>query len=174
MTLDTTIDVTRESDLSAAERTLFQRWTKTAFGVDEEKYEWASADWRIVVRHQREPVSHVAVLLRTVLAGSTSLDVAGIGGVMTPPTHRGQGLAQRAMNAAAELMHCELSVDFGLLLCSEALLEWYAKLGWERVPAAVCFDQPGVKLCWQEETMVLPCGTRPWPKGKIDFCGLPW
>ena len=169
-----TVDVRRTADLDAAEIATFVQWTRDIFGEEEDKYEWAKSDWRVVVRIGDRYVCHAAITERVVTVGGETVKLAGIGNLMTPPAWRGRGLAAAAMREAAAFMGDTLRVEFGLLLCSADLVSFHCKLDWRHVNAPVTFDQPSGRVRWDEAVMVLPCTDRTWPAGHIDLCGLPW
>jgi len=171
---DASIDIRRSADLSDAETALFAQWVHDIFGEEEDKYEWAQPDWRVVVRSERQYVCHAAITERTATAGGEPVRLGGIGGVMTPPEWRGRGLAAVALRETAAFLRGKMRADFGLLLCSAGLAPFYRKLGWDCIEAPLTFDQPSGKVGWDEEVMVLPCAERSWPEGPIDLCGLPW
>jgi GNAT superfamily N-acetyltransferase len=169
-----TTEVRADRAITEVERALLKEWVEAIFGEEEAKYEWAPQHWHVLVHRAGDLACHAGVTEHRVLAGGARLKVAGIGGVMTPPEWRGQGLGVRAMQVAAGFMRDELKVDFGHLLCSEGLVPYYQELGWQLVQGPVEFDQPSGKVVWDEEAMVLPCRKKEWPPGIIDLCGPPW
>lgn len=164
----------RATGLNACLTRQLKEWSIEIFGRAELEYAWAPPDWRLLTWRDRQLVSHVAVVDRSVNAGGEPIRVAGISGVMTPAQYRGQGLASGLMQRAATFMRDELNTEFGLLLCGAALIPFYEALGWQRITAPVTFDQPGGSTRWRGETMILPCTDRSWPEGPVDLCGLPW
>lgn len=168
------IDIVRDRDLDAGRKTLLEQWTQTIFGAEELKHEWATPDWHLLADCDGQLVCHLAVTERHATASGQPVHLAGIGGVMTPPSFRGKGLAGTLMRHAAEFMRDTLRVEFGLLLCSHDLLPLYTRLGWHHVPGPLVFAQTTGNETWEEEVMILPCGDRPWPPGAIDLAGPPW
>jgi len=169
-----TVDVRRTADLDEAEIAAFAQWTRDIFGEQEDKYEWAKPDWRVVVRIGDRYVCQAAITECAATAGGEPVKLGGIGGLMTPRPWRGRGLAAAAMREAAAFLRDTLRVEFGLLLCSADLVPFHCKLDWRHVSAPLTFDQPSGKVRWDEKVMVLPCTDRAWPAGPIDLCGLPW
>ena len=167
-------EVRADEAITPAERAVLKAWVEAIFGEEETKYEWAPQHWHVLVHYGGKLACHAGITDHTVSAGGVRLKVAGIGGVMTPPEWRGHGLGRLAMEAAAGFIHHEQRVDFGLLLCSQGLVPYYEKLGWQLVQGPVEFDQPSGKVVWEEEAMVLPCRRKQWPAGIIDLCGPPW
>jgi GNAT superfamily N-acetyltransferase len=102
------------------------------------------------------------------------MTVAGIGGVATHPDYQRRGLAGTLMQRAAEYMQDELRVPFGLLVCSDLRVDYYAKLGWQLLKAPVLFDRHGKKDTFEGNVMVLPLAGILWPEGTVDLCGTPW
>ena len=164
----------RHQDLSPDETRRIAGWTEDLFGEEEAKYEWADQHWHVLAFHDGVFVSHAALTERVARAGGVRVKVAGIGGVMTPEAWQGRGLGRAVMDRAAALMREVLDVDFGLLLCSEDLVAFYASLGWERMEGSLTFAQSSGPVCWEEEVMVLDLGRQAWPGGSIDLCGPPW
>ncbi len=172
--MEITAEVRADDDVTEAERAQLKEWVEAIFGEEEAKYEWAPQHWHVLVHCGGELACHAGITEHKALAGGVTVKVGGIGGVVTPPQWRGRGLGGRAMRTAAEFVHHELRADFGLLLCSQGLVAYYEKLGWQLVQGPVEFDQPSGKVVWEEETMVLPCRRKEWPPGIIDLCGPPW
>lgn len=171
---DIKVDIRRDEELSERERSLVAEWTKVIFGDQEAKYEWAPQHWHVHVYCGDALVSHAAITERTALAGGMPVRLGGIGGVMTPPEWRGRGLAGKAMEVSVDFMRNKLRVDFGFLFCSQGLVAYYQKTGWQLVQGPVEFEQSSGRLIWREEAMVLPCRRRQWPAGIVDLCGPPW
>lgn len=174
MAIDVEIEVCRTRDLAETDKAIVAEWSEDLFGASELEHEWSDPDWCVLVRHQEQAVTHLAIIERTATAGGQQVKLGGIGGVMTPVAWQGRGFAGKAMRRSAEFMRDELGVDFGLLLCSESLVRYYARLGWQHVAGPLVFDQSFGKETWDEEAMVLPCTEQTWPEGVIDLCGPPW
>jgi len=150
------------------------RWVHEMFGSDEDRFVWAKVRHHVLVYVGNQLASHLAIVERNATAGGEPVQLAGIGGVMTPPEWRGKRLASAAMHKAEAFMRDKLRAEFGLLLCSEELMTFYERLGWQRVAHPVYFHQPSGRIQWNERAMVLPCTARAWPEGEVDLCGLPW
>ena len=168
------VEFRRKDHVPPSYKRRFARWTNEIFGEQEDKYLWAKPDWHLLVRHDGRPACHVAITKRTASVDGKAVALAGIGGLMTPPEWRRCGLATTAMRHAARFIDEKLCVDFGLLLCGEALAPFYERLDWRRIDAPVFFEQPGGTLRWDECAMVLPCREQDWPPGGVDLRGLPW
>ncbi len=135
---------------------------------------WAEVHWRVLVRVNGLIASQVEIIERTVSAGERDVKLGGVSGVVTLPEFRGQGLSTAALRAAASFLRDELRVPFGLLICGEAMVPFYSRLGWQRVAGPTVYDQPGGRVVSDGVTMVLPLSEAPWPEGPIDLRGLPW
>jgi GNAT superfamily N-acetyltransferase len=140
---------------------------------DPDPYTWAIGEWQVTGRVHGKIVSIVGILERIARAGEQTLRLGGVGGVATLPEYRRRGLAGALLRASADFMRDPLGVDFGFLLCSEAMVDYYSKLGWQLAPGPTIFDQPKGKVTWPEPVMVLPVQKQDWPPGTIDLCGLP-
>jgi aminoglycoside 2'-N-acetyltransferase I len=170
------IDIKHTSELTPAENSAVASLDKLAFFGDPwaDFYQWAEADWRVLVYEGNELVSTLEIVERNAKAGTQPVFLGGIGGVCTHPDCRGRGLASLAMQAAAEFMRQQLKVEFGLLMCDIKRIHLYGSLGWQVINGALYFDQPGGKVMEPGTTMMLICGNRPWPGGDVDLCGLPF
>lgn len=137
--------------------------------------EWAQLEQRVVVwADDGRALSHAGIVLREASADQTPVRIGGIGGVMTHPEARRQGLAALAVSIAVDWMR-DQGVDFGLLVCREALVPYYESLGWRRHSGPLIVTQHGEAT---EFTFNLPMvralGTEPPATGVIDLKGPPW
>jgi len=170
------IEIRAASELSAAERQQIHEVDRQAFpSPDPYGYmEWSAHHWHVLVKIDGQYVSQVGIVERTGAVNGQPVKLGGIGGVGTLLEWRRRGLAQRAMEKAAQFLRDELDVEFGLLICNRPMLPYYRKLGWQVVEGPLTFDQPQGKVTFPDVTMVLPCTKKDWPPGVIDLCGLPW
>jgi aminoglycoside 2'-N-acetyltransferase I len=167
------VEVCSAKDLVVEERKRIDAWLCQIFDPDD--YEaWSEPDWHVLVRVGGEWVTHVDIVERVGAVACRPVRLGGIGGVTTLPEWRSRGFASAALENAAAFMRDELRVEFGLLVCDDAMVPFYRRLGWEVVEGPLTFDQPGGKVTYPDVTMVLPCGESEWPEGTIDLCGLPW
>jgi GNAT superfamily N-acetyltransferase len=145
------------------------------YGMPAWGYEWAPKVWRTLCWVGDEVAGHAGIVPRTVEVAGRPIAVGGISGVWTAAEHRGRGVGQAVMVAAASFMRDQLGVSFGLLLCRPELEPFYARLGWRAVPGPLVFEQPGRRITWPLSVMVLPCAAdAAWPSGAIDLRGAPW
>lgn len=137
--------------------------------------QWADADYRFVLSHEGEAVSHVALHIRQGLANGRPVRIAGIGGVMTHPAVQGNGHAQRLLRAALD-QAAERRADFCLLVCEDKNVGFYEKQGWRVFPGTMIHQQQGGRsLPWTlSKVMVRDQGRRAPRGGMIDLQGLPW
>jgi len=168
------IEVKRTGELTEAVRAHINAWLIQQFGEESGDYAWSDAEWHVLLRVDGQLVSHVEIVERTGTVAGRPVKLGGIGGVVTLPEWRGQGLATATLERAAAFMRDELQVAFGLLICGQNMIPFYSRLGWQVVEGPLTFDQSGGKVVFDDMTMVLPCAGENWPEGTIDLCGLPW
>lgn len=119
-------------------------------------------------------ITHVGLLQRTITIQQKPLLIAGIGFLITEPDNRHQGFGTAIMKEAIACVKDELALPFALLTCKPRLESLYAGMGWRIINEPNVFVQPiGNRSCGGL-IMIIECGGLPWPKGEIDFRGLPW
>ncbi len=174
------IIVKRDADLTAEESAQVDLVDHLAFsGMDDgvedlESIEWSSAEWVVLGLQDGKIVSLLNLLYREVRVGDQVIPVAGVGGVCTHPDWQRHGFAGEVLERATAFMRDEMNVPFGLLVCSSAREQYYAKFGWRTIRDPMLFDQQGVKRVFPDKTMILPLTGRSWPAGTVDLCGNPW
>jgi GNAT superfamily N-acetyltransferase len=160
--------------MNDAERCEIEELEQTTFDYLEDEIDWAIPEWYAIGKLAERVISIVGVLKRRVEVGEITLEIGGIGGVVTHPDHRQHGFASALLRSAAEFMRDDLQVEFGLLLCNPDKVDFYGRLGWQIALAEMVCDLHGSKEIFDGITMVLPLGSKPWPEGSIDLCGTPW
>lgn len=150
------------------------RWGEKIFGPLDGLYQWRAKTRHIFVEDDGLPVGHVGLLEASVSVGDESVEVCGIGSVVTRPEAQGRGYARRAMRRAEEIMRRETDAEFGMLYCRDELIPLYASLGWQLVKGENIFGQESGPVASPFNVMVLPLGEREWPAGKVVVEGLPW
>ena len=114
-------------------------------------------------------------MFRTISTLAGDFRVGGIGNVCSDPDFRGHGAAKACMRAAGAII--EATCDFGLLGCGDAVLTFYASLGWSKIDNEVIWiDADGTRQVHDPNVMILP-GLRTladWPDGTIDLNGPNW
>ena len=63
-------------------------WATDLFGVASYALQWATPEWRFLVRIENKPVVHIAVLRRTVTVAGRDKPVGGISRLVTVPQLR--------------------------------------------------------------------------------------
>jgi predicted N-acetyltransferase YhbS len=160
--------------LTDEERESLFGWGKDIFGIEDADYRWRSKEIHFITEEDGRAVSHVGLIRTKVGAGGREVTVGGVGGVVTIPEAQGRRLVHAAMREAAAFMCKDLGVEFGMLFCLPRLAPFYARQGWRLVEEEVEIEQPDGKVVWPYHVMILPCGERDWPAGRVEVGGLPW
>lgn len=168
------VEIRLKESLTEEEKQTLFGWDENVFGVEDKHYSWRPKEWHFVTEEDGRALSHVGVLKTKVRAGGREVTVGGIGGVVTVPEAQGRKLVHAAMLRAAEFMCGELQVEFGMLFCLSRLAPFYARQGWTLVEDTIEFEQPTGTIVSPFRVMVLACGERAWPEGKVEVGGLPW
>jgi hypothetical protein len=142
------------------------------FGDDSMIYD--HPEWYAIGFLEDEPVTHTAILRRTISIDGTPIGIAGISFIVTEPDFRGRGYARLGTDRAVLFVSEQLALPHCLLTCKPRLESLYTGWGWHTAPGPTVFMQPtGPRDCGGL-TMVYQCTEKAWPEGKIDLCGLPW
>lgn len=168
------VEIRLEQSLTDEEKRTLFGWGEDIFGVEDRLYTWRPKEWHFITEEDGRSVSHVGVLKTTVRAGGEEVTVGGIGGVVTVPEAQGRRHVHAAMLRVSEFMREKLRVEFGMLFCLPRLAPFYAAQGWRLVEETIEFEQPAGTLVSPFRVMILPCGERAWPAGKVEVGGLPW
>jgi predicted acetyltransferase len=166
------IEIHSAKNLSAERSLELVRWFDKEFGKI--PFQWANPDWYVVALSDSTLIGRLGIVERKVSINGYLLKIAGISRVITDDQWRGSGVAIDMLKSATEFIHNQLKVNYCLLLCRSQVAPFYAKLGWGIIDGPTTFDQPSGKAVFPRLTMILECGKKPWPKGTIDLCGLPW
>ncbi|OGV74304.1 MAG: hypothetical protein A3K19_17845 [Lentisphaerae bacterium RIFOXYB12_FULL_65_16] len=130
----------------------------------------------VVIHADDVVVGNVAIVIRTIRAGTATVTVAGIQNMAIRREFRGAGLGAPMLEAAMrEAVRRE--VQFGLLFCVPGLERYYAQFGWTRrdVDTRMDYDRqqnipiPGKNIC-----MVNTLGDEPFPEGDLHLQGPDW
>ena len=135
--------------------------------------EWAKPHWAITLILNDTIVSYYSIVLRDGLFDNSKVRIAGIGGVLTNPRYRGLGYMRKLLSGTKNFVFNELSVDVGLLICQERLIDFYKKMQWYEVKCPLYYTREGKRERCQTPVMLLSKDRRCHPK-MIDLCGLPW
>lgn len=120
-------------------------------------------------------VSYVGVLLREGLHDGDPVVIGGIGGVKTHPDSRGMGLAALGMEKATEWLLEEGRADFGLLVCQDELIDYYARMEWQLFDGKLITLQHGEPVEFTFNRVMTRDLVGPGPiDGVIDLQGPAW
>ena len=154
--------------LDAAARAEFQQYDIVR------ETEWSSPDVTFMAMEGEEVLAYYNLVDRVVRMDGTAIRVAGLNNMVTMPAHRGRGIASYLLRETQPRWFDELVMDCGLLLCADALLPFYSRQGWRKLPGPVVYAQPEGPRTWSANCMVLD------PRGRVanakcvDLCGFPW
>jgi len=168
------IEIKYEGQLTQPEHLLVDKLSAEVFPPEGTALKWSKVDWHVLLWEGDELASHIEIIERTATVGSRPVRLGGIGGVATRVQWRRRGLAEAALKTAQAFLREKLAVEFGLLVCGEILIHYYAKFGWKLLERTMLIDQPQGKVTYSEPIMILPVCKQDWPAGEIDLCGLPW
>lgn len=169
------LEIIRQGQLPSSKQEVLDSLLTRVFAGMDGGLQWATSEWDVLVYMDGNLVSTVGILERTILVGGQSLHVGGISGVATLPEHRKHGYASLAMRRAEAFMRDELHLEYVLLVCGDERVPFYGSLGWQVVEDPMYLDQPDdSKHLFDAVVMILTLAGKPWPKGVIDLCGLPW
>ncbi|MDX5437801.1 MAG: GNAT family N-acetyltransferase [Pontibacter sp.] len=138
--------------------------------------EWAQPDWVLALYAEEQLATFYNVVLREVSLDGKLYRVAGINNVITPAAYRGKGYASRLLQETKALLFEQLGCSFGLLLCADALVPFYSRLGWYKLDnCALYYQQPDGEQYYDSNTMLLASTQQPqfFPQ-HIHLNGLPW
>jgi hypothetical protein len=150
-------------------------WFMRRLGKMGRRYTWASPQWLVLLTEGDELITGVGINVREIISNGASKRIGGIGGVMTHPARRNEGLASWAMQEAAHRLHDELQVAFALLFCRPHLVPFYKRLKWKSFEGKVLAYQPEGKIDFMSKgPMVLDVREQAPLGGTLDLNGLPW
>jgi predicted GNAT family N-acyltransferase len=137
--------------------------------------EWATPQWRLIDWDEHcRALCHVGIFLREGEVAGKPVTIGGIGGVMTHPNARRQGVASRAIGRSIEFM-MEQRADFALLVCEQKLVPFYQRLGWKRHGDKLMVTQHGEKSEFAFNLPMIHSVSAEGPiGGVIDLQGPPW
>jgi GNAT superfamily N-acetyltransferase len=145
-------------------------WKKRTFRTD---VKLAPAEWYLLAFVEGSLVSVLEIARRRGSVGGKPVTLGLLGGVITAPRWRGQGYGSALLEHAVGFICAGLECDFGFLMCGEELVAFYRRLGWQLIPNAYVYDQPGGKTEGYLKPMVFPCRGQSFPQGLVDLGGLP-
>jgi predicted N-acetyltransferase YhbS len=168
-----------EAELTAADHEELRRLLVSIFpghaangGYSDRSWAAGRPDLRLVARDGDEPVAHIAVAPRLVLAGGLPVLVGDTGMVGVRPSHRGAGLGLELLARHAALV-AALELPFAFLTCTDPTVPYYLRGGWHQLPRslrvtqlapdAITAEMPG------DAAMLLPAASplSAWPGGDV-------
>jgi len=136
--------------------------------------EWASPDVTFIAMNAADVAAYYNLVERVVRIDNVEVRVAGLNNMVTMPAFRRRGVASGLLRDSQPTWFKELGAECGLLLCADALLPFFSRLGWRRVSGRVVYSQTDGPRTWSASCMLLdPQGKQPVEK-PVDLCGLPW
>jgi GNAT superfamily N-acetyltransferase len=180
--MDVKIQVVPADQLAAGEQAALEALRSAAYPPDAagswagRGREWAGPAYRVLVwQADGRLAAHVGLVLRAALADEQSVHVGGVGGVVTHPELRRQGLAAAAMARAVDFLRARGDVDFALLVCEPHMLAYYGRLGWQPFGGRLVVRQWGEREEFTfNRVMTYPLRSAPAPEGVVDLLGPPW
>jgi predicted N-acetyltransferase YhbS len=154
--------------------------TINAEGVGADGREWDFGRYRVICWLNDEWGAIAEILVRTIKVGDVEVRVGGVGGVMTLPEFRKQGLASAVMRHVSDAICQELRADAGMLYCDPDLLPFYSALGWYELQREIHYQQSNRNSVFDSRghkdgcAMFKPCSDFVFPSGPIDIQGKLW
>jgi GNAT superfamily N-acetyltransferase len=137
--------------------------------------EWSIPECCVRIMTDDELISYTGIVLRQALHNDRSIRIGGVGGVMTHPEYRRQGIAQLGLRRSIKFFHEELNIEFALLVCKPDLIAYYSKLGWHEFNGQLIVKQYGNETEFTfNRVMTYDIQSSGPITGIIDLCGPPW
>ncbi|WP_315817492.1 GNAT family N-acetyltransferase [Paraflavitalea speifideaquila] len=169
------ISIEKYDSLSPAIKETLHNYIQAEFGhipiVQETT--WAIPDWTILHTENDTIVTFFNIIERQVLLDGIPSKIAGVNNVITPPAFRGKGYSSQALTQTTSFLFDELKSEHALLLCADAMIPFYNRLGWYTVNSTVYIEQPSGRKLWTANTMLLSPDKTISPAA-IDLQGTPW
>jgi predicted GNAT family N-acyltransferase len=159
--------------LSEQDKRELLSWGSDIFNTENLGLIWRPKSEQLVLYEAAAPVSTCGLLRQSVQMNAGSMNVGGIGGVVTPPSFRGRGYAGQLLAEALRIFRDEWQLDAGMLFCREPLAPFYRERGWQLLEAPVTILQPAGTLTCPTPVMVFPFHS-PWPDTPVHIDSLPW
>ena len=134
----------------------------------------ARPDLRVIVEADEQPVCHVGLHRRDGIWRGRKIRIGGIGGVVTHPDFRRQGLASIALDAALHTLREERSNDFALVLSEPALAGFFISRNWKPFMGELYAEQRSTRVRFDARQPLVYYIKRAPHEGELDLCGLPW
>jgi GNAT superfamily N-acetyltransferase len=136
--------------------------------------QWSPPDWTFLALEGEELAAFYNLVERTVRIDGVPVRAVGLNNLVTLPAHRGRGLGSRLLRETEGQWFDSLAAEAGLLLCADALLPFYSRLGWRKMDARVTYTQPGGPRVWAANCMLLDPRRKVSATRDVDLCGFPW
>ncbi len=134
---------------------------------------WAEPWLAISGSAEGQLVSFLNLVDRQVLTDDTATHFFGLNNVITEPEYRGKGFSTALNRYAIQVMQETDPQACGFLFCADALIPFYARLGWQKFDGTVTVSQPSGDKLWPSNAMYFDLsGTRHWKT--VHLRGLPW
>ncbi len=123
------LQVLRDDETSHLQIPRVREVLEAGFKGDFSDADWAHTlgGWRVVALVDDAPVSHAAVVPRTITVADNPFRAGYVEGVVTRPDRHGEGLGSLVMEEVTRL----IAGDFELGALSTALTDFYRRFGWE-------------------------------------------
>jgi len=109
---------------------------------------WAAPDWSFQAFDGEVLAAFYNLVERTVSIDGVPVRIAGLNNLVTLPAYRGRGIASRLLLDSQAGWFDTLGAECGLLLCADALLPFYSRLGWRETKVPVSYVQPEGSRVW--------------------------
>ena len=136
--------------------------------------QWATPDWAITLRVQQELATFYHLVERIILLDGRPYRAIGLNNVITLPAFRGRGHSTQVLRTTEPFWWQELHAELAVLLCADALVPFYERLGWHCTRAATYFAQPVGRRQWTVNTMLRSPKATLSQSTKINLQGYPW
>ena len=163
------IAIKLSKSLKNAERQRLFGWGENIFGDADFQLNWRKKDLHFLLYVDEKLVSHVGILLHIISTDCQTLNIGGVGGVVTVVEEQRKGYGALLMKHAGNFLIHTREVDFGLLFCLPRMISFYNSLGWKLTKQHILIEQPTGKIPSPLPVMVLPCSMQSWPDIEIDL-----
>lgn len=180
MTIHVEVFVRGHGKTSESELSEIEAWHRKLFAEDQDiidAFTWQNKSgmgFNVQTYCDDELVGFAHVFARLARLDDSAVLTGGLGGVLTPKQHQGKGIGSTTVRKANDIILNNLRADLGVLLCKATLVSFYERLGWRRMLSPVVIEQPGGKMQWPHEAMVLLRKNEGSIPGMLDLCGLPF
>ena len=168
-------DITDELD-NAIRNILVECFPKDSEHFSYQRWWHSRYDWIAVATDPDGAIAAcISIVERSIKAGGSDLQIAGVGNVCALPCRRKKGIIDRVMEIALEEAR-KHGLGSGLLFCLPELEKVYKRMGWKKIDAAVVLnDESGKQTPMPEKNIAMGIPiTEAFPEGDIDLVGRDW